>query len=410
MSNKHYIGLDLTSFQDNGKTLPVSRVTLSVDEENVITVGDDSGKELLAECPYATKAMAQSILDRLKGYRYQMFEASDANLDPAAELGDGITGNGVYGVISRISDDGKGRPGITGPGQQELEEEYPMGSGPMMQEVQRKFAYQDKKLASTRSLITRTSEAIDLKIEEINTEVSGYSGKFSDINTRIDSIKLTVSNNGTSSSIQLTGNGISSEAQTITFTGYVTFGGLSGGTTTINGNCLKTGIIRENTVESKALPSFWNLETGQFVTYDMLAHNIQADGVLTCGGNRGSKLVLSAGEMKGYLDDKHYGTLNVNMNLIVGRNTYHGFLFNCEALCFQVDQLAIRTPRSASTAIVPYTGSNNIISYVGWDEDGPDGQIRLFSNTLEVSFLSGFCTYFFDFFGSQIYNFQGDYN
>ena len=408
MSDKHYVGLDLTSFQDNGKTLPVSRVTLSVDEENVITVGDDSGKELIADCPYATRAMAQSILDRLKGYRYQMYEAEDANLDPAAELGDGITGNGVYGVISRIQDDGNGRPGITGPGQQELEEEYPMGDGPMMQEVQRKFAYQDKKLASTRSLITKTSEEIDLKIEEINGEVSGYSGKFSEINTRIDSIKLTVSNNGTSSTIQLTGDGIVSEAQSITFTGYVTFGGLSGGTTTVNGSCLKTGIIRENTTQSKAIPSFWNLGTGEFVTYNMLAHNIQADGTLTCGGDTGSKLILSSGVITGYHNNTNYGTLNVNMELTEGRNTYRGFLFDCEALAFKCDKLAINIPRS-NTATIPYSGLNNIISYVAWDENGPSGQIRLFSNTLEINYVNGFCTYFMDSFGSQIWNFQGDY-
>lgn len=405
MSDKHYVGLDLTSFQDNGKTLPVSRVTLSVDEENVITVGDDSGKELIADCPYATRAMAQSILDRLKGYRYQMYEAEDANLDPAAELGDGITGNGVYGVVSRIQDDGNGRPGITGPGQQELEEEYPMGDGPMMQEVQRKFAYQDKKLASTRSLITKTSEEINVRVEEIGTEVSGYSGKFSEINTRIDSIKLTVSNDKTSSTIQLTGYGISSQAQTITFTGYVTFNGLETGSTTINGGCLKTGIIKENTVASKAIPSYWDLEKGDFVTYNMIAHTIQADGTLTCGGNTGSKLVLSAGVMTGYHNNTNYGTLNVNMELTEGRTTYRGFLFDCDAVAFRCNRLAIQYPKTDSL-IVPYTAQSNLISYVGWDENGPYGQIRLFSNTLEISFRAGFCTYYLDQWGSQIWNYQ----
>ena len=153
MPDKHYVGLDLTGFEDNGKTRPISRITLNVDDNNVITAGDDTGLELVADCPHATQAMADAILKRMKGYQYQMFSADAANIDPAAELGDGVTAGGVYGVISRLSDDGQGYPSITAPGEAELEDEYPTGGGPMTKAFNRQ-------LAQTRSLITKSAEEI----------------------------------------------------------------------------------------------------------------------------------------------------------------------------------------------------------------------------------------------------------
>ena len=138
MSDKFYVGLDLTGFENNGVQRPVSRVTLRVDEERVLTAGDDSGFELAADCPHATQAMVNSILARVRGFQYQMYEASDINIDPAAELGDGITAGGVYAVIARVDDDGSGFPSASAPGEAELEDEYPSG-GPMTKEFNRKM-------------------------------------------------------------------------------------------------------------------------------------------------------------------------------------------------------------------------------------------------------------------------------
>lgn len=119
---KFFVGDDVTSFEDNGRQLPVSRVTLRADDAGVLTAGDDTGMELEADCPHATQAMVDAILDRVKGRRYQMFSAGDAGLDPSAELGDGITAGGVYSEISRLCDDGSGFSGVTAPGKTELED------------------------------------------------------------------------------------------------------------------------------------------------------------------------------------------------------------------------------------------------------------------------------------------------
>lgn len=250
MSDKTFVGLDITGFENTGKYRPVSRVTLMVDDENAYTAGDDTGIELSASCPHATQEMANTLLAQFRGYQYQSFTADAANLDPAAELGDGVTVNGIYSIISQLDDDGRGFPDISSPGEVALEEEYPT-AGPMTQEFNRQ-------IAETRSTITKTAEEIRLEVENeleglsssftvqldsIKAEVQGLDGQISTIEQYVDSITLTVSNGDTYSSIQLKAGSAVISSQTIYMSGLVTFTGLADGTTTINGGCIQTGLI-----------------------------------------------------------------------------------------------------------------------------------------------------------------------
>lgn len=176
MSDKYYVGGDITSFADNGKYKPISRVTLLVDDENSLTAGDDTGMEVIASCPHATQPMVNSLLQAIKGYQYQAYEAGAANIDPAAELGDGVTVGGIYSPLSKLSDDGRGYAGISSPGEAEMEDEYP-SDGYITQEFNRK-------IAETRSTITKTSEAIMLKVE-------GIDGKYTEVKTTLDGLTVT---------------------------------------------------------------------------------------------------------------------------------------------------------------------------------------------------------------------------
>ena len=177
MSEKYYVGRDVTSFSDKGKYKPISRVTLLVDDENSLTAGDDTGMEVIASCPHATQPMVNALLQTMKGYQYQAYEAGAANIDPAAELGDGVTVGGIYSPLSKLSDDGRGYAGISSPGEAEMEDEYP-SEGYITQEFNRK-------IAETRSTITKTSEEISLKVE-------GIDGRVSDITQTVDGISLSV--------------------------------------------------------------------------------------------------------------------------------------------------------------------------------------------------------------------------
>ena len=219
MSDKTFVGLDITGFENTGKYRPISRVTLMVDDENAYTAGDDTGIELSASCPHATQEMANTLLDKLQGYQYQSFTADAANLDPAAELGDGITVNGIYSVISKLDDDGKGFPDISAPGEVALEEEYP-SAGPMTQEFNRQ-------IAETRSQITKTSEeimlsveneiqglssSISIQIDSINSQITGLNGQVSAINQTVGSISTQITGiNGDISSLEQTANSLQSQ-------------------------------------------------------------------------------------------------------------------------------------------------------------------------------------------------------
>jgi hypothetical protein len=176
LSDKYFVGQDMTSFSDNGQYKPISRVTLLLDDENSLTAGDDTGMEITASCPHATQAMVNALLQRMKGYRYQAYEAGAANIDPAAELGDGVNVGGLYSPLSRIADDGRGYADISSPGELEMEDEYPSG-GYIKQEF-------DRKIAQTRSLITKTSEEILLKVE-------GIDGKYTEVKTTLDGLTVT---------------------------------------------------------------------------------------------------------------------------------------------------------------------------------------------------------------------------
>lgn len=216
MSEKYYVGGDITSFVDNGKYKPISRVTLLVDDENSLTAGDDTGMEVIASCPHATQPMVNALLQTMKGYQYQAYEAGAANIDPAAELGDGVTVGGIYSPLSKLSDDGRGYAGISSPGEAEMEDEYP-SDGYITQEFNRK-------IAETRSTITKTSKEIMLKVE-------GIDGKYTEVKTTLDG--LTVADQ--SGTTKIKGSSIETEsiaansisADKLNLTGSITFGDLA---------------------------------------------------------------------------------------------------------------------------------------------------------------------------------------
>lgn len=78
-----------------------SKVTIVVDEDNKIeySAGTVAGRTLTLSCPFGTKKMAEDILSKIKWYQYQPYSATGAHIDPATEIGDGITIGGIYGGV-----------------------------------------------------------------------------------------------------------------------------------------------------------------------------------------------------------------------------------------------------------------------------------------------------------------------
>lgn len=92
---------------DNLNTSPqfdsYSRVKIYLGDNVYVTAGDDTGRTLEIDNPFGTQQMATDILAKLQGYQYQPYTADGALLNPAAEIGDGVSVGGTYGGIYQRS-------------------------------------------------------------------------------------------------------------------------------------------------------------------------------------------------------------------------------------------------------------------------------------------------------------------
>ena len=252
LSDKIFLGSNVGGLETGDVPANITRVNLSVDSDHYYTAGDDTGRTIEVTCPWGSQEMANSILASVSGKTYQPYTATDALLDPAAEIGDAVTVGGYYSVIADISTefDRACAPTISSPESDEIDDEYPYES--------KERRETNRKLAQTRSLISKTSEEILLQVEnelqglsssfsvqlqQIQSQVTGIDGQVSTITQKVDNITLDVTNGSTSSSISLSVGGVEVSSETIKMNGLVTFTGLANGTTTIDGACIKTGTI-----------------------------------------------------------------------------------------------------------------------------------------------------------------------
>ena len=274
-----------------------------MDGDNVYTAGDDTGRTVEKRLPWATQAMAESVLRQLQGMTYLPFSGEDALLDPAAEIGDGITVGGVYSVLAQeaVTFDGLYSADIAAPGGDEVEDEYPYKSRAQRQS--------ERELARIRSSITKTAERITLLVENeveglegeleltassltseikntrdglnskieqtasslttqisntqsglnskieqtaasIQSQVNGLNNAYSSISQTVDSISLGVSNGRESSTISLYMNGIAIQSEEISFSGVVTINDLNGDRgTIINGGAIDKLDVVTNTCD-----------------------------------------------------------------------------------------------------------------------------------------------------------------
>ena len=165
MSDKVWLGANVGQLETGDSPKRISRVTLSADSDNVYTAGDDTGRELTASCPWASQAMANAVLGAVSGYDYRPYTAQDALLDPAAELGDGVTVGGVYSMIAQVElpFDRACAAAVAAPYEDEIDDEYPYISSEVLRT--------QRQLAQTRSLITKTASEITLKVEALDGEL-----------------------------------------------------------------------------------------------------------------------------------------------------------------------------------------------------------------------------------------------
>mgnify|MGYP000018316161 FL=1 len=199
LSGKIFVGNSASSLTEADKLQPYSKVTVT-DGTNSYTSGDDTGRELTVNVPLlpTTKGdtLAANILAAVKNYRYQPYEAADALLDPAAELGDGVTVGGIYGGIhaktttfSRLF-----RATVSAPAEEEIDSEYPYLSA-----QERDAVRQKKQTAKNTADIAGNTASIGT----LNTQVANISSLVAD-KASISSLNAAVARIGTLESNQIT--------------------------------------------------------------------------------------------------------------------------------------------------------------------------------------------------------------
>lgn len=226
--------------------LPVSKVILNVDSETCYISGDDSGSAIEQDCPWATQAMADSVLARLKGFVYRPFDGSSAILDPTVEMGDGITVGGIYTVLASMGRtfDPLFTATIGAPGSEELEDEYP---------------YETKERKQTNRELARAYSLISKTAEEIRLEVNGLDGKYTALAVTIDGVTVTDSTGTT----KIKGSSVETSTLKVNaanITGTLTVGNLPAGVamtsdipsdyeiTVITNNAIRTASISANQI------------------------------------------------------------------------------------------------------------------------------------------------------------------
>lgn len=195
---------------------PVSRVTLvlgtdSDGAEVSYTSGTDTGRELRAVCPWGTQAMTDDLLAALGGYAYQPFEASDALLDPAAELGDGIAvGSIVSQIMSVVTTyDALYTADIGAPQDEEIDHEYP---------------YQPRQNREVAQKLATTSAQLRVDVDSIEAEVSGKIDETEAktlISQGINGITLSASAGSNQSTVSIKSDGITVDSAVVQFSNIV---------------------------------------------------------------------------------------------------------------------------------------------------------------------------------------------
>ena len=187
MSNTVYLGRNIKGFDSSPQFDGYSKVIITVSDEIEYSAGTDLGRTLRVTNPWGTPQMAEDILADIRGFQYQPYTAEDARLDPAAELGDGITANNVYsGIYTQNIKFGRMLTAkVSAPEDEELNHEYPYQSKP-----NKEITREAKMLRAEMRIQT---DRIELEVIERKNAVNDINSKLS---VQADLISAKVSKTG----------------------------------------------------------------------------------------------------------------------------------------------------------------------------------------------------------------------
>lgn len=165
MNGKHYVGKKAQSFEQY-EDVVVEGVLVQNNEGTQFKAGNQDGYVLSINCPYASQEMADDLFAKLGNKVYRGYRADKAVLDPQAELGDGITINGIYSMLAyRRVNFGPGHASeIAAPGESTLNHEYNYVS-PTRREIEKNKGDLDEFVKNFTEYLELLKQQTDQKAE-----------------------------------------------------------------------------------------------------------------------------------------------------------------------------------------------------------------------------------------------------
>lgn len=187
LSESVFIGRSAKGYTSTPELPKYTKVRINVDDDSYYEAG--SGDNVLElDCPWGSQQMANDILESIGEFVYRPYDTEWAKLDPAAELGDGVTINGVFSgiYVNETNFSTLMAARISAPQENAVDHEYPYKS-PTDRKTTRQFAETRASLrvnaASIQAEVTarETNEAemraaLELHAQEIAARVTKTGG------------------------------------------------------------------------------------------------------------------------------------------------------------------------------------------------------------------------------------------
>lgn len=140
LSESVFIGRSAKGYTSTPELPKYNKVRINVDDDS--RYEDGTGDNVLElDCPWGSQQMANDILESIAEFVYRPYDTEWAKLDPAAELGDGVTINGVFSgiYVNETNFSTLMAARIAAPQENAVDHEYPYKS-PTDRKTTRQFA------------------------------------------------------------------------------------------------------------------------------------------------------------------------------------------------------------------------------------------------------------------------------
>lgn len=290
MSDSVFIGRSAAGYTSTPELPKYTKVRINVDDDSFYEAG--SGDNVLElDCPWGSQQMANDILESIGEFVYRPYDTEWAKLDPAAELGDGVTINGVFSgiYVNETNFSTLMAARIAAPQENAVDHEYPYKS-PTDRKTTRQFAETRASLrvnaANIQAEVTARTKgesemraALELHAQEIAARVTQTGGNSASFGWSLTADGFVLESSG-QEVFKATKDGVDITGKITATSGYI--GGKNKGFT-----------ITENAIYN-ALSSLYGTVDGVY---------IGTDGIALGGGkfrvNRNGQLYATDGTFTG---------------------------------------------------------------------------------------------------------------